>query len=234
MEALRIKQEITEGLHSDDPDALIRKRIGTKYVRSGKVLDSYLKSANGVLNFIKNLQEKPELENWMIIKYGAHEIPWNDYFFDLIEADYARLRSILLENNQIAGTKTEALRPITLAIQVLEGSRPHKTKFGEWSLIMRAQRFAEPSEECGYFSIQPVLHFKDEELADKVSKARYILACGLPRISEREPAPKSRLSPFSKVRMKIVSPTQLCRYRPMKFDHRRSAGIGDHLSFCIS
>ncbi len=214
MEILRVNQEATEGTILEDAGGLFRKRSGVKYVRSGKVLDSYLKSVGGVLKLIRTVQDKPDLARWIALKYGRFEIPWSDYFFDLLEADYARLRDILFENGQITGTKTDELRPITLAIEIHEGFKP-EFKYGQWELITRAQWFHDPSEERKRYSIQPILYFKEEEMAHKVAAQRYILACGLPRISERKPEPKPTLSPFSTVKMKVVSLAQVCRYRPM-------------------
>lgn len=86
MEVLRALRSGWGGFSAEAPIGA-SPPIGTKYVRSARLLPPYLRMAKAVLSLIARVQERPELAAWIRLKYGGRTIPWDKYFFDL--SDYA-------------------------------------------------------------------------------------------------------------------------------------------------
>lgn len=182
--------------------------IGTKYIRSARVLTPYLRMANAVLSLIARVQERPELAACIRLKYGSRTIAWSDYFFDL--TDYGEL------HDQLAGTPSPQFkptsRPVALAVKVIPGI-PWHTKNNRWRVQGRAM-LGETAPH-GRIAMRPVLYFQDEATATRVARQEHILVCGIPSLSQLKQSANDRFKPEVEMRFNIIAKAQVCRYFPM-------------------
>lgn len=183
--------------------------VGTSYVRSDRFRSPYLRMAKAVLSFIARVQEKPELANWIKLKYGRHTVSWDEYFFDLDR--YAALNNYLVRHNQTRRVPGEN-RPVAVAVEVVAG-RDAPTRYGHWQIRGRATVCDTTDGEL--VAIRPVLYVADQHLAQTIACKRHVLVCGVPILGEyRQPA-RSGLKPCADMSIDIIDRAQVCRYSPM-------------------
>ena len=99
--------------------------VGTHYVRSEHWLAPYLKTAKAVLSFVAEIQDRPELASWMVLKYARHTITWDEYFYDL--EDYCGLFGYLSRDQD---EYPRGNRPIAVAVEIVRGYEPKLAKSG--------------------------------------------------------------------------------------------------------
>jgi len=197
------------GDQANDTVSGVRSRTGTSYVRSNRFRLPYLRMAKAILSFIARIQERPELAEWIKLKYGRYTIPWNDYFFDLTH--YAELHNYLALHGQHRRKPGES-RPAALAAEIA-GGRVTPTRFGHWQIRCRAVVCS--AEDGSSVAIRPVLYAADQKLAETIARERHVLICGVPTLGEFVPATKRGLKPCADVSVDIINRAQVCRYSPM-------------------
>ncbi len=191
-----------------DASADAHPRTGTDYIRSSRHLKPYLRVAKAVLSLISRLQERPELAEWVRLKYGARDIAWEDYFFD--RDNYTQLYQRLLSCGQFHRRPGKD-RPVALSIEAA-GDRITLTRFNHWQIRARAVRCALEDELP--FAIRPVLYVADERIARRIARERNILVCGVPTLSGFREPEKKGLVRCADVSIDIINGVQVCRYHP--------------------
>lgn len=181
--------------------------IGTRYIRSVRVLTPYLRMAKAVLSLIARVQERPELAAHIRLKYGSRTIAWSDYFFDLTY--YSEL------HDQLAGTPSlpfkPTSRPVALAVKVIPGI-PWHTKNNRWKVQGRAM--LGKTAHHGRIALRPVLYFQDEATAARAARQEHVLVCGIPSLGDLKPPANDRFKPEVEMRFNIIAEAQVCRYFP--------------------
>jgi hypothetical protein len=146
------------------------------------------------------------------LKYSSHQLAWSEYFFDF--EHYCELFDYLSKHQQ----EYPKRRPIAVAVEVLPSVEPRLATSGYWRVLCRSLRCVYEDKKDEPFAVRPVLYVFDKQLASKLRVARYVLACGLPRLGDFQPPQKPGLSPCADVALNIEDAAQVCRYRPMLRD----------------
>ena len=176
---------------------------GNKYVRTERVLIPYLKSANVINKLVAAVQDRPELASFIRIVYGAQEIGWNDYFFDIHQ--YCDLLSLLMTRED-----TER-RPMALTVDIISGQAEKKTTEGIWQI--RAHSCPCIMNDTDHFVVRPVLYVADAKLAENIRVATTLLICGQPQIAKNMYQPKnSKMNPRVDLSFEIYHRLQICAY----------------------
>lgn len=193
----------------DGTGKTVRRRTGTDYVRSDKLLAPYFRMALAVHTLIARVHERPELERWIRLKYAEHTIPWSEYFYNL--GEHGHLYEFLVEHGQMIGAKKRT-RPaaVVVAIDKANPKGVYLTKYGSWAVPCRTSLCA--PKESGRIALKPCLYIKDENLARKIHTWNLALVCAIPTTEPLAPAPTPRLRPSARINLPIVNAAQVCRY----------------------
>lgn len=207
---MELLPSLRQGWRTDAADAAAGAcaRMGNDYVRSSRLLKPYLRVAKAVLSLIGRVQERPELAEWIKLKYGSRDVAWEDYFFDRDNYTqlYQRLRSLGQSRRRLGQD-----RPVALAVEI-PGDRITPTKFGHWQVRARGARCALEGE--GPFAIRPVLYVADEGIARRIARERNVLVCGVPTLGDFRVPERKGLVRCADVSLDVISGAQVCRYHP--------------------
>lgn len=184
-----------------DTAASAKSGIGTRYVRSERLLSPYLRMAKAVLSLVARVQERPDLAASIRLKYDRYTIEWDKYFFGL--AEHCKLYKYLWQLSVKSGEK---LPPVAVAIKVPDC--PKRTKYGDWQFRARA-------DVCEDLAIRPVLYVKNQDLAHKIATECHVLVCALPRLGKLWKPDGERRKPEVDISLKIFSRRQVCRFSPI-------------------
>lgn len=208
MEAFKWLRAETKPSASGVNDERPPKKITYRYIRSKRVLKSYLRIAKAVLALIARLQEQKELKQCVQLAFGPERIKWENYFFDLTR--YCDLYESLTQQ------KFHYLNrplPIALAVEMNPGAEVKQLDNGFFQLHARPNRCPKSGEAVS--KIKPVLYFSDESLARSVARASVVLVCAYPKLSEKAWQPASGGLPIFSLSLTIYHAAQTCRFSPV-------------------
>lgn len=198
-------------LEASNPPRVPYRVVGGRYVRSARVLSSYLNTTRSLLAFIARFEGDDSLSDQVTFKYGKRTIKWRDFFFNQNQ------QKQLLEKLMAMDTKEEAYHPVAFVVRTrdsrvddkLSGDTP--LKLSRTSLLWEGQKL----------SLFTTLYVVPDFLVPSIQSREYALVCAIPR----------RLKPISRatseeqkkgwnnslgLHVPIYSSAQVCSFRPIE------------------
>lgn len=205
MEIIKAIQQV-DGISEGDEGSINRRLRGNAYVRSNKYLKPYFRTAKSILSLIARCQTRSELSRLIRLRYGPHDIRWEEYFFDVHE--HGALYEYLLRHEQFTREPGKG-RPVSAVIKI-SGAPPRKNDYGSWE-VKGAHRVYH-REMLGKFAVWPTIYTNNFKLAETLAKEEYVLVCAVPTISPLKQPKNAALKPSASIRFNIINKLQCCKY----------------------
>lgn len=170
-------------------------------------------ASKGHLSVIALVQDRPELEQLVKLKYGPHTLPWSDYFFD--RADYQELYDYLRKHRQFWHDGAN-VRPVALVFKPWRGRNSRITLTAQATWQIRGSTSLCVDKEGNKFNLFPTLYVKWLPIAKRIFQENFVLVCGIPKISRVKTVRNSGFLPLVDLTMDIVDDSQVCQIHPLR------------------
>lgn len=207
MDCLRAGSPST--LAASDPERIAHQTIGGHYVRSDRVLRSYLNTIKSLLAFIARLEGSDALSEHVTFKYGKLTIKWSDFFFDHHQL------GALCEKLTAMNEKGESYHPVAFVLKA-EKSQAGDKQSGDTPIKLNRDLLRFKGQKLSLFTM---LYVVPDFLVPLIQRAEYILICAVPRRlraikrATSEDQRKGRNDSLG-LHVRISTSAQICRFSP--------------------
>jgi len=207
MDSVRASSWFT--LASTNPERVPYQSIGGHYVRSSRVLSSYLNTAKCLLGLITRLEGSKDLSKLVTFKYGDQTIQWKDFFFNYDQQE--NLCEKLMDMDQ----RGEPYHPVAFVVRTRDCRVMDKTS-GDTPIKLRHRLLSWQEQNLALFT---TLYVKPDFLVPVIQRTDHLLICTVPRRLKEI----SRISPQKRQQgwndtlgllIPISSPAQVCSFYP--------------------
>ena len=198
-------------LAAANPQRVAYQAIGGHFVRSDRVLSSYLNTTRSLLAFIARLEGSDALGEQVTFRYGKLTIRWSDFFFS-----HDRL-GVLCEKLIAMNEKGESYHPVAFVLKA-EKSKVSDKQSGDTPITLGRELLRLRGHKLSLFT---TLYVVPDILVPLVQQAEYILVCAIPRRLrpiERATSQEQRKgwNDSLGLQVPISSSAQVCRFRPIE------------------
>ncbi len=183
--------------------------VGGHYVRSARVLKSYLNTTKSLLAFIARFEGDEPLRDQVTFRYGQRTIKWRDFFFNQNQ------QKELLTKLMAMDTKKEAYHPVAFVVRTRD-SRVCEKLSGDTPLKLSRTALLWEGQKLSLFT---TLYVGPDFLVPLLQSRDYVLVCAIPRhlrpISRiTSEGQKKGWSNSLGLHIPIHSSAQVCHFRP--------------------